>query len=208
MLREAGTAATPTLVGALKEDNPDVRGTAARLLGRLGPEAKAAAPALTPLLEDTALSVRVEAAAALWRVARWPRALVTLGQLLQRRGGAFGGRWWAQRDVVRQAKAALADFGAEGMAGLTRLLDDDDADTRDAAVEALASHGPTAVPELANTLWTGARPVARCAAARCLGRVAGASLGEKAKAAYQALHAALRDPAPEVGRLRPRPLPA
>jgi HEAT repeat protein len=53
------------LVEALADDNAAVRQAAARALGEIGPEASAAAPALTRALGDPNTGVREDAALAL-----------------------------------------------------------------------------------------------------------------------------------------------
>ena len=53
---------------ALTDDNPDVRSTAATVLGQYGPEAKEAVPALIAALKDKDKHVRRSAAYALARI--------------------------------------------------------------------------------------------------------------------------------------------
>jgi hypothetical protein len=67
----------PALVAALNDELPDVRAEAARTLGGLGPDAHDAIPALIPFTEyDPDPRVRVEAAAALWRIDHHPGKVV------------------------------------------------------------------------------------------------------------------------------------
>jgi HEAT repeat protein len=67
----------PALVAALKDELADVRAEAARTLGGLGPDARDAIPALIPVTEyDPNPRVRVEAAAALWRIDHHPGKVV------------------------------------------------------------------------------------------------------------------------------------
>ncbi len=54
----------------------NVAAEAAKMLGRLGPEAKQAVPALRQALKDESVRARVEAAAALWRIDRQHEAAV------------------------------------------------------------------------------------------------------------------------------------
>jgi HEAT repeat protein len=63
-----GLAALRELAGALKNDSPAIRRAAARAIGRIGPQAAAAAPALLEATGDRDKSVREEAARALARV--------------------------------------------------------------------------------------------------------------------------------------------
>jgi len=60
--------ATPVLISALADQDPSIRFWAARVLGRLGPQAKAAVPALKKALNDPDRQVADEAAFALSEV--------------------------------------------------------------------------------------------------------------------------------------------
>ncbi len=53
-----------------------MRGDAAHVLGLMGPEAREAAPQLTPLLADKNEGVRVQAAESLWEIERDTKATV------------------------------------------------------------------------------------------------------------------------------------
>ncbi len=59
MLREQGRPAIPDLMVLLRDPDPMVRGTAARCLGHIGPDAAVAIPSLLPLLaeRDNGLSI-------------------------------------------------------------------------------------------------------------------------------------------------------
>src|SRR5262249_8842844 len=57
-------------VEALKDRDPFVREEALLVLGDLGPAARDAVPAITPLLTEDAAFVRVRAALALWKIDR------------------------------------------------------------------------------------------------------------------------------------------
>jgi HEAT repeat protein len=60
---EGKTTAIQTLSGLLREKDSGVRVTAARVLGKMGPEAKAAIPALTELMKERDSGVRETVAA-------------------------------------------------------------------------------------------------------------------------------------------------
>src|SRR4051812_8298014 len=60
--------AVDVLLKQLADNDPDKVCAAARALGRLGPAAKVAAPALTGRLKDRDSRVRLSAAEALWRL--------------------------------------------------------------------------------------------------------------------------------------------
>jgi HEAT repeat protein len=62
-----------------------MRQAAAESLGKIGPNAKAAIPALLRLLRDRHGVVRVAAAESLWRIARHPSAITSLVSELRRR---------------------------------------------------------------------------------------------------------------------------
>jgi HEAT repeat protein len=67
----------PALAAALQDELVDVRAEAARTLGGLGADARDAIPALIPLTGyDPDPRVRVEAAAALWRIDHHPAKVV------------------------------------------------------------------------------------------------------------------------------------
>jgi HEAT repeat protein len=68
-LRYLGDAAVPVLSQALQDKDWVVRATACRLLGTLGPRARAATPALRALLRDENTVVKEEAADALEKIA-------------------------------------------------------------------------------------------------------------------------------------------
>lgn len=61
-------ASIPALVGALRDEDLEVRVTAIQALGRLGERAKTAVPALEQALTDATPSVRTETAKALERI--------------------------------------------------------------------------------------------------------------------------------------------
>jgi HEAT repeat protein len=61
-------AAVPALLGALRDEDVEVRLTAIRALGSFGQRAQAAVPALEHALTDTAPAIRAEAAKALARI--------------------------------------------------------------------------------------------------------------------------------------------
>ena len=106
-----------------------VRSNAARALARLGPEAKAAVPALSEALKDEEAFVRGYAASALSGIG--PAAVPALSKALKDE----------ERDVRVSAAAALARLGpAEAKAAvpaLSEALKDEVANVRRAAARAL-----------------------------------------------------------------------
>ena len=71
-------AAIPVLVAALDDPHPGNRWHAALVLGRYGPRAKSSAEALRRRLDDEDALTRINAAGALWRVARGAEAVPAL----------------------------------------------------------------------------------------------------------------------------------
>ena len=68
LLHASGALAVPTLTSTCGDPDPDVRRASAWALGEIGPEAKAAIPALEKLLEDAVIDVCPLAAAALKKI--------------------------------------------------------------------------------------------------------------------------------------------
>ena len=67
-LRQIGKEAVPALIAALKDEDADVRRSAATALGKIGAEAKEAIPSLTDALKDEDADVRNNAAEALSKI--------------------------------------------------------------------------------------------------------------------------------------------
>ena len=63
-----GTEAVPGLMGALEDDDANVRRMAVKILGRIGPAARSAEPSLRPLLRDVDKRVRQAAAESLKQI--------------------------------------------------------------------------------------------------------------------------------------------
>jgi HEAT repeat protein/lysophospholipase L1-like esterase len=203
------------LAARLGEADAGVRLEAAEALGRLGPEARGAAPRLNAMLQDPRECVRYAAAHALWRIGTTPEELGTLVEALQNPDGyvrAFAA--WSlgnlgpsagpavpalvatlsqeETDVV--AAAALARIGAaahEAVPALVGALRHADAGRRWRAARTLGRIGPAAaagVPALEDALEDPS-DVVRLHAARALGRI-----GLAARPAAGALQRATGDP--------------
>ena len=80
-LARIGAASVPSLVEALRDENPDVRAQAAWALARMGPEAREAVPSLAAALADEDDRVRQSAARALGQIG--PDAAEAVGVLIQ-----------------------------------------------------------------------------------------------------------------------------
>jgi hypothetical protein len=133
-----GDEAVQPLTKSLSSNNPKMRMGAALTLGRMGREAKAAAPALAEALEDRDIRVRCHAAQALWRVTgRADLAVPVLAEALKH-----------QVSTVREsAVTALALIGPDArmaVPSLREALKDDNPVFRERVAEALRRIEPTA----------------------------------------------------------------
>jgi HEAT repeat protein len=211
-------SAVPRLIATLKSKPMpvvSVRRTVPVALGKIGPAAKPAVPGLVGLLGDADWGVRVNAAAALWRIDRHARAIpalvdmlrfstgtgpykaaVALGSLGPEAEPAVAGLIGALRhtdaDVRRAAARARGQNCPAALAALEEALTDPDESTRRYAVEALGWIGQPAVPALIEVLGND-NAQGRLTAARALGR-----LGPEAKSAAPALLESVDDADPEV----------
>jgi HEAT repeat protein len=88
--------------------DPAERMRAAQVLGLIGPEAKAAAPARVDGLLDPEARVRVRAAEALWQVARDPAGIAILAEVLRNDDLATGDRVGAAHVLGRIGPPAWA----------------------------------------------------------------------------------------------------
>ena len=166
--------AAQTAVPALSDEltNPRTnrysRRVAARALGRFGPLAADASAALATDLAAEDHELQVEAALALWRVSSDPRAIETLGRLVE----------GAKDPAAFSACLALAEIGPAvrtNIPTLLAVLGGPDADVRRAAARALGSIGPDALEPLAKLLTQQAAaldPAPRASAADALAAIA------------------------------------
>jgi HEAT repeat protein len=109
--------AIPALIGALNDSNRGpkpgmtvyVKENAARVLGEIGPEARAAVSPLTKLLSDTNSYAREQAAIALWRINRDTNVIPVLIAELESasEAPAYGRILTALREMGRSATAAV-----------------------------------------------------------------------------------------------------
>lgn len=228
-------AAVTLLIETLGSGHVSVRRNSTRALGSLGaaaipsvghdyvPPNGRAIPGLVAALEDADATVRVNAAEALWKIDRHPKAVPTLADMVHRPKDpgsyqavvALGGLGpqtdaavsalvtafrHADPDVRRAAARALGEIGPAAIPELKQVLAGPDQEVRRRAVEALGWIGSEAVPALIESLKDESPPVRR-AAARALGR-----LGAQAKAAEPALIEAVNDPNPQVQQSAARAL--
>jgi HEAT repeat protein len=205
----------PQLIEVLASQHLSVRRKAPLALGRIGPQAKRAVPALVRLLEDDDSGVRVNAAAALWQIARDPRGIDALEEAIRQgtytepyKAAVALGRLGpdaetavpvliaalghADEDVRRASARALGQIGPAAIPAVQQALAAPQEPVRRYAVQALGWIGPPALPALIEALDNNDAPV-RASAARELGR-----LGPEASAARPALVEAVDDPDPKV----------
>jgi HEAT repeat protein/beta-lactamase regulating signal transducer with metallopeptidase domain len=167
------------LVGALKDESPEVRQQAMHALTQV--RSPAIVEPMIAALSDSNAEVRQSAAAALGQVGD-PRAAPALSRLLSD----------ADADVRQQAVFALGQLGAkESGPALIKALGDSDAEVRQRAAFALGQLGDrSAVPGLVSALGDKV-PDVRQQAAFALGQI-----GDEA--AVDVLTKALKDPNAEV----------
>jgi HEAT repeat protein len=103
------------LIERLADEDDDRCREAAKALGDLGPEARAAVPYLRAVLEDDDPRVRLPAATALWKIDRQAEPLLReLGQDFSKNFADSAGRGPAQREDLNDAWQALL-YGFMGM---------------------------------------------------------------------------------------------
>jgi HEAT repeat protein len=161
---------------ALNDRDSGVRVAVTEALGRIGPEARLAVPALLRLWENkdgsADMTVQYAVAGALWRIdpiaAARARAFLQVGG---RRGPAFGP---GSRSAPGGARSSDVPDEVKGaIPTLIRSLADKDPDTRAGAASALGVIGPdaaAAIPSLTRALQDDSEAV-RAAAAKALDRV-------------------------------------
>jgi HEAT repeat protein len=178
-------------VHQLEATDPDDRRLAAEILGRIGPAAEPAVPALTAALMDANPSVRHGAAVAVKRIgqAAVPALTAALADpdksVRVAAADALGRLGPAAVPAVSALTAALADpdkrvrvaaavavkrIGQAAVPALTAALADGNPDVREAAASALGGIGQAAVPALTAALADG-NPDARAAAAEVLRKI-------------------------------------
>src|SRR5262249_39687178 len=126
------------LLGLLNDDRADSNGTrraGARALGRCGPAAAAAVPALVKRLRDSEAGVRVAAAEALLRIAGDRNESAEAVKVLSE--GLTAEDVWDRGEAVR-AIGRLGPLARETLPGLKKLRDAPDPHLRAAVAAALA----------------------------------------------------------------------
>jgi HEAT repeat protein len=173
-LTEKGKAAVPELIDALHDDDIKVRTTAGGALGRMGPEALAAVPALRDGLEENIWMAKIlEQMGA--------PAAVALGESLHD----------ANPSVRFNAARALRYMGPltkAALPALTAALRDSDAEVRSAVYVAIRQTGPEGRQVFIDALRQDGKAHSRAEIVAALGE-----LGLEAAPAIPDLEAALRD---------------
>jgi len=126
----------------------DFRRLAAKAFGRMGPAASDAVPTLEKALQSGDLVYRVEAALALWKIARHKDAVPTLESIIKR--GGDPGRY--------EAIMALLEVGPEAESATDTLVSAlalPDPDVRRAAAKVLARLGPSVLEPVEQLLSAG-----------------------------------------------------
>jgi HEAT repeat protein len=207
-LGKIGPTGVPGLVDALKDNSREVRRAAVYALGDIGPDAKAAVPALAAIFrhvdsqspyneaKQALIAIGEPAVPALIDalkdpssdVRRWSlEALWSIGSPAKAAVPAILERT-KEEDLRLTAIALLGSMGAEDSAvidTLTAALADPNPEVRDAAAEALRNLGPAAKPALKPLVGALKDEYAHIDAAEALARLGEISLPELAAAAQQ-----------------------
>ncbi len=161
------------LIQAQEYEDKEVRGAAAEVLGKIGPEAVEAPPALIQALKDEEPSVRNAAQEALEKIG--PGAIPALVQALEDK----------DEDVRKSAAWVLSKIGPEArdaVPALIQTLQDEEPSVRDYAAWALGKIGPEAkeaVPALIQALQDENENV-REGASEALEAISGKDFGDDA----------------------------
>jgi HEAT repeat protein len=135
-----GPAAVPALIEGLGDPDDGPRWTAAEALGRIGPRAQAAVPALTRMSTSANLTDRVIAATALWRIARDNRVVPLLVEAARPADGRDLGNRYAALDAL----AEIGPAAAEAVPALIKQLAVENDINAYKVVDALGKIGPAA----------------------------------------------------------------
>ena len=172
-------------IGAMTDEDGPIRLAAAVALGKIGPAARSAVPALVQALADPDSRVRGEAAAALGEIG--PDAAKAVSELARLSAG--GG----DDPVADLATQALGELKAAAVPALTEVLRRGSQEARVRVMKALGEVGSlasAAIPDLARALADSDEEI-RTAAIEALGKV---GIGPEAAVAVPHLLDALKDP--------------
>lgn len=143
LLSKIGPLAIPELIEALSDKERDLRQVwVARTIGRIGPNAAAAVPALARELSNEHAHVRQAAAEALSKIGPASEPAVPGIVVL------LADSHPAVRQAAARSLACVGPAAERAIPLLFPLLGDEDDKVREAAIETLARTGPAAVPWL------------------------------------------------------------
>lgn len=183
-LIDAGASAVPALLGLLSDEDADLRGRGAFILGRIGSPAAGASDSLAAMLNDEAKATAQEGVVAL--------TVVDPDRALRELTARFTDD--ALADLVPYGMGAV---GADAVTELRRLLGDDDPKVRVRAahsVRYIREPARDLVPELTGAV-ADADPMVRSEALHAL-----ACIGEPSAPALPGMIGALSDPSADVRR--------
>ena len=153
-LRKSGQLAVPGLIEALESDEPDIRVKAARTLGCLGEAAVDAAPALTAVLKDKNLDVRLAVVKGLWNITKTGDVVVpVLIDMLEAKGGADPDAGETRRRFLQTVMEALSRIEpppAAAVPALTAMAKDSNRHIRESALLTLQKIAPAVATKVAS----------------------------------------------------------
>jgi HEAT repeat protein len=163
--KDLGPVAVPDLVRALRGNNGAVRSEAARVLGMIGPDARASVPALVALLDENERRLAEVAGYALGRIGPAAREAIPV---LERRLRAAELRTRVQAaDILHRIDPDTRQV----MPILKQALEGDDHPARSQAIATLGSMGPQALPLLERVLTESKDPLEGPAIYRALAAI-------------------------------------
>ncbi|MEC4814114.1 MAG: HEAT repeat domain-containing protein [Scytonema sp. PMC 1069.18] len=139
-LATVGKPAVPALIKALQDSDPQVRSSAAIILGKIGPAAAQAAPVLLRIIDDQDATVRSHAVQAIDKIGKQ----AYIPQLI---AGLDSDTVW-ERYSAAHALRAMGKDAAPAVPALTKRLQDENFWVRVNAASALGSIGRAATPAI------------------------------------------------------------
>jgi HEAT repeat protein len=190
-MRSADKQTIAALIDALDDEQDFVSSSVARILGQLGPQAKAAISRLEDILKGENVNRRISAAHALWDIARQRSSLQVLTEILKSKDDIP-----PTRSMAAHALGEIGPPAKDSVPSLKEALMDESESLRLAAAWALwgISRQRAAIPVLIQGLKS-QDALMRSSAANQL-----SSVGPEAKDGVAALTIALADSAVEVRR--------
>ncbi|GAB1540934.1 hypothetical protein NUACC21_36030 [Scytonema sp. NUACC21] len=134
-----GKPAVPALIQALQDSDPQVRGSAAIALGKIGPDAAQAAPAILRMIDDKDPTVRFHAVQAINKIGK--QAYVP--HLI---AGLDSAKSWERYNAAHGLRAMGKDAAPAVPTLIRKLQDKEDVWMRVSAASTLGSIGTAATP--------------------------------------------------------------